>query len=202
MDLTYLLKVCRKNSTFALLFWKNHRLSSSVILTQSPKNAQWIEECHATCEKSRVFSFSFVAFWCLLRWLSFVRRTLDSNQTQTKCCSGLCIDLLTKFEDELGFTYDLVRVPDPKWGTFEVSFLNSKLSLFFQIDFFDLYIAWLLEWPYVGIGQQKNRLGAVSPKNQCGTGNCGWLHYAILGIWNRHCCSQKNGYHFSYSLFG
>ena len=37
-----------------------------------------------------------------------------------KCCSGLCIDLLTKFEDELGFTYELVRTNDPKWGTFEV----------------------------------------------------------------------------------
>jgi hypothetical protein len=39
---------------------------------------------------------------------------------QCKCCSGLCIDLLTKFEDELGFTYELVRTDDPKWGTFEV----------------------------------------------------------------------------------
>jgi hypothetical protein len=38
----------------------------------------------------------------------------------TQCCSGLCIDLLRKFEDELGFSYDLVRVEDPKWGTFEV----------------------------------------------------------------------------------
>ena len=44
----------------------------------------------------------------------------DTNKTEAKCCSGLCIDLLTKFEDELGFTYDLVRVPDPKWGTIEV----------------------------------------------------------------------------------
>ncbi len=44
----------------------------------------------------------------------------DGHKNETKCCSGLCIDLLTKFEDELGFTYDLVRTPDPKWGTFEV----------------------------------------------------------------------------------
>ena len=37
-----------------------------------------------------------------------------------KCCSGLCVDLLRKFEDDLGFTYELVRAVDPKWGTFEV----------------------------------------------------------------------------------
>ena len=50
----------------------------------------------------------------------------DGNRTAAKCCSGLCIDLLTKFEDELGFTYDLVRTPDPKWGTFEVSYSYAK----------------------------------------------------------------------------
>ena len=58
-----------------------------------------------------------------------------------KCCSGLCIDLLHKvichhllslrqfeqiiiilgqFESDLGFTYELTRVEDPKFGTFEV----------------------------------------------------------------------------------
>ena len=26
-----------------------------------------------------------------------------------------------KFEDDLGFNYDLIRSEDPKWGTFEVS---------------------------------------------------------------------------------
>ena len=63
----------------------------------------------------------------------------------TKCCSGLCIDLLhqvskrsfevinicsirlladcwncCQFERDLGFTYELTRVEDPKFGTFEV----------------------------------------------------------------------------------
>ena len=43
------------------------------------------------------------------------------NDTQVKkCCSGLCVDLLRKFEDDLGFSYELVRAEDPKWGTFEV----------------------------------------------------------------------------------
>ncbi len=50
----------------------------------------------------------------------------DTNKTEAKCCSGLCIDLLTKFEDELGFTYDLVRTQDRKWGTFEVSLFGFK----------------------------------------------------------------------------
>ena len=77
-------------------------------------------------EKSVYKLFSFVAT-IENDFLLFACRTLNSNQTQTKCCSGLCIDLLTKFEDELGFTYDLVRVPDPKWGTFEVSCLILRL---------------------------------------------------------------------------
>jgi len=33
------------------------------------------------------------------------------------------VDLLRKFEDDLGFTYELVRTEDPKWGTFEVNFV-------------------------------------------------------------------------------
>ena len=45
----------------------------------------------------------------------------ETENTTKKCCSGLCVDLLRKFEDDLGFTYDLTRVRDPKWGTLEVS---------------------------------------------------------------------------------
>lgn len=41
---------------------------------------------------------------------------LRNNVTQ-HCCSGFCIDLLEKFRVDLGFTYELNRVDDPKFGT-------------------------------------------------------------------------------------
>ena len=70
----------------------------------------------------------------VLKWVAFqldfifYRASLENglksdgeNGTKTKkCCSGLCVDLLRKFEDDLGFTYELTRVQDPKWGTLEV----------------------------------------------------------------------------------
>ncbi len=34
-----------------------------------------------------------------------------------------------KFEDDLGFNYDLVRAEDPKWGTFEVSRTSQMKTL-------------------------------------------------------------------------
>ena len=71
-------------------------------------------------------NFVDVTFFWIPRSFNLKNGTDDSseqrcqNNEKCKCCSGLCIDLLTKFEDELGFTYDLVRTDDPKWGTFEV----------------------------------------------------------------------------------
>ena len=55
-----------------------------------------------------------------LKTLKFTDLIIVEYSKIKKCCSGLCVDLLRKFEEDLGFTYELTRVADPKWGTLEV----------------------------------------------------------------------------------
>ena len=135
----------------------------------------------------------------------------DANKTDAKCCSGLCIDLLTKVEEELGFTYELVRTPDPKWGTFEVRphtiVVFEKRPVFskvFELDYRALCTvsAWFLEWSNGRISEQKNRSGAFGLKNQCRERGCRGFYYAVFRVRHRHHCGQEDGDHLADGLPG
>ena len=60
--------------------------------------------------------------------MSEMDASVHRNGSLFQCCSGFCIDLLEKFADQLGFTYELVRVEDGKWGTLENGKWNGVIS--------------------------------------------------------------------------
>lgn len=50
------------------------------------------------------------------------------NSSLYQCCSGFCIDLLQQLAEQLGFTYELVRVEDGRWGTLHQGKWNGLIS--------------------------------------------------------------------------
>ncbi|KAI8426249.1 hypothetical protein MSG28_005153, partial [Choristoneura fumiferana] len=54
--------------------------------------------------------------------------TAHRNSSLYQCCSGFCIDLLQQLAEQLGFTYELSRVEDGRWGTLHNSKWNGLIA--------------------------------------------------------------------------
>lgn len=54
--------------------------------------------------------------------------TAHKNSSLYQCCSGFCIDLLSQLAEQLGFTYELSRVEDGRWGTLQNGKWNGLIA--------------------------------------------------------------------------
>lgn len=97
-----------------------------------------IQYIAAVCTLYR-FSYSFIFFVLVLSFfliniafsiytLRLEAGTAHRNSSLYQCCSGFCIDLLQQLAEQLGFTYELSRVEDGRWGTLHNSKWNGLIA--------------------------------------------------------------------------
>lgn len=79
-----------------------------------------------------MFSCGFCIACCSFEYFSLSNSleagTAHRNSSLYQCCSGFCIDLLQQLAEQLGFTYELSRVEDGRWGTLHHGKWNGLIA--------------------------------------------------------------------------
>lgn len=124
------------------------------------------------------------------------------NNNVTHCCSGFCIDLLEKFRVDLGFTYELNRVEDPKFGTHVVRphLIHSLSLLCRDSNSFGKRAERPLERADGSACQPASRHGHDVADRQLGTGERRRLHHSVHGDGHSHLGGQEDGHHLSHRV--
>ncbi|ROT74201.1 putative glutamate receptor ionotropic, NMDA 2B isoform X2, partial [Penaeus vannamei] len=97
----------RRSSTSRSPSWRSRPSSTWTPRTPSPASARRTRACRAGSPSDEMMQGVNVS-WAM------------RNSSYYRCCSGFCIDLLVKFSQDLGFSYDFFRVEDGIWGAIVV----------------------------------------------------------------------------------